>query len=448
MNLNAKFIVYNLVVKTSIIAFLIVLIVVLLDKLSFNHLKQRIIDKRETLIENMSGKEISQLLEAERSFTDYNILKEEYIILTQTTPVKLKEVGAEDFKIGEREIEGKVDEYLILTDHFKFNNKYYKLEIGETTSAMRQTKEMIMVLTLIMLLVTGAIALILDYSFVSILLSPFYKIIDRKIKNVDDPQHFDYTPVKTTTSDFQHLDDSINALMRKINLQFASQKQFTSNVSHELLTPVSIIKTRLENLLTLDNLPEDAENKILDSLRSLNRLKSIVNSLLLISKIENSQYQKVDYVKLSEEINEVCKVLEDRIELKEITLVSDISEDIGIKANSALIHTLFLNIINNAIKYNREGGSINIKGMQTNDHYVISVSDEGKGMDEAMIKKAFNRFEKLNSSESESYGLGLAIVNTIAEFHHINISIDSEIDKGTTIHIAFPNTLALARLNK
>lgn len=438
MNLNTKFILYNLVVKTSVIAFLTICIVILVDKISLSHLKQRIVDKRETLIENLSGKEMSELLETERSFTDYNILKEEYIILTQTRPFKLRDVNLQDFKIGEREIEGKIDEYLILTDHFKFDNHYYRLEIGETTAALRQTKEMVLYLTLFMLVITGIITLILDYSFVSVLLSPFYKIIDRKLKNVNDPQLFDYTRVKTTTNDFRHLDENINALMQKLNLQFSNQKQFISNVSHELLTPVSILKTRLENMLGMENLPENAEDKILDSLRTINRLKSIVNSLLLISKVENSQYQKTDEVNIAAEVLEVCKDLEDRMDMRSIRLLNEMGQDFTFRANAALIHTLFLNIINNAIKYNKEGGSIRISDHRSETEYCVSVRDEGKGMDAEMIRKAFNRFEKFNSSLADSYGLGLAIVNTIASFHNIRIDILSTEGEGTELLVYFP----------
>ena len=191
-------------------------------------------------------------------------------------------------------------------------------------------------------------------------------------------------------------------------------------------------------MLSDGQITESAETKIIASLKTLNRLRSIVNSLLLISKVENSQYKKDDIVDISAIIEEVMEDLEDRLVVKEITLTNQIKHSIHFPGNKALIHTLFVNIINNAIKYNKNGGSITLNDEFSNEHYDIYVTDNGLGMNEELIKKAFNRFEKLNTTDSESNGLGLAIVKTIADFHQIKVSIKSEVDSGTAVTISFP----------
>lgn len=439
MKLQIKLILYNLAIKVAIIFVLSTVIVIFLDKISLNHSKLRILDKRQKLLKNMSAQEIRSLLEAEKTFTDYNILKEEYIILTRTAPVKLAGSHYDKFNIADREIEGQQGEYLILTSAFRYGHDYYRLEIGETMSALKQLKKTILLFSILALVISAVATLITDYAFTSYLLSPFYKIIEQKINKVNEPLSFSYDPIPTTTSDFRLLDDSINSLMTKITQQFVTQKQFISNVSHELLTPVSIIKTRLENLLSGESLSEAAESKILASLRTLNRLKSIVNSLLLISKVENNQYEKNDLIQIPQVIAEVAEDLEDRLMLKNIQLINDLKFNFTFSGNTALLHTLYTNIINNAIKYNREGGSIRISDQKKDGYYEVSVTDEGPGMSEELIEKAFNRFEKLNSSDKESNGLGLAIVKSIAAFHDITVSIRSDDHKGTTVTVSSPD---------
>jgi signal transduction histidine kinase len=169
----------------------------------------------------------------------------------------------------------------------------------------------------------------------------------------------------------------------------------------------------------------------------LNRLKSIINSLLLISKVENNQFNKNDIVKIPEIITEINEELEDRLEDKDITLTNNIKYEQALIGNRSLMHTLLFNLVNNAIKYNYKGGNISINDEVVNGLYLLEIKDTGVGMDNAQIEKAFTRFEKLDTDERESYGLGLAIVKSIAAFHKIEISVVSEKNKGTLIKLKF-----------
>lgn len=215
------------------------------------------------------------------------------------------------------------------------------------------------------------------------------------------------------------------------------EKQFIANVSHELLTPISILSSRLENVLTYETLSVEAENKIYGSLKTLNRLKAIINSLLLISKVENNQYDKNDIVKLPDIITEINEELEDRLEDREISFNNRLKYQYALIGNKALMHTLLFNIINNAIKYNQHHGSITITDSTLQNRYRVDIIDTGIGMNREQIEKAFNRFEKLDTDEKESFGLGLAIVKSIASFHDININITSEKNQGTTFTLFF-----------
>ncbi|RZK54259.1 MAG: HAMP domain-containing histidine kinase, partial [Pedobacter sp.] len=277
----------------------------------------------------------------------------------------------------------------------------------------------------IVLVISLLVTLITDYAFTNFILRPFYKIIDQKLNKVNNPTSYNYQNIPTNTTDFKILDNSINSLMRKISDLFLLEKQFIANVSHELLTPISILSGRLENILTADNLPIEHENKIFASLKTLNRLKVIINSLLLISKVENEQYLKKDNVSIKHQLDEIYEDLEDRILDKKIIYQNHVKSDFIFTGNQALIHTLLVNIINNAIKYNMLNGSITIGEDLNSSNYTLIINDTGIGMEKEIASNAFNRFERENNENEDGFGLGLAIVNSIAKFHQLNIDIKS-----------------------
>ncbi|WP_443946191.1 sensor histidine kinase [Pedobacter sp. AW1-32] len=434
MKLQVKFSLYNAITKITIIVVLGAIILFSLNRLAYNQLDSRILKKKSKIIESLNNKEIDSLLNNEESFTDYNILKEEFIILTDipdNQPDSTLSINTE-----RREIEGDIEFYRILNYKFKYHTNWYNLEIGETMTALESIKNSIRFYMLVVLVVALFFTLIADFTFSTFLLRPFYQIIDKKLNKVDDPSHFDYENIPTNTDDFRLLDNSINLLMRKINTLFTLEKQFIANVSHELLTPISILSTRFENMLNTPEIPADHENKIYASLKTLNRLKLIINSLLLISKVENNQYLKTEEINLNQELSDIYEDLEDRILDKNIRYETKIDGDFYFKGNQALIHTLLVNIVNNAIKYNVENGLIKVNGQYSHHDYILTISDSGTGMSKALVENAFDRFKRGNTEES-GFGLGLAIVQSIAKFHEIEIGIKSEINEGTHVSLTF-----------
>jgi len=434
MKLQVKFSLYNAVTKIAIILLLGAAILFSLEKLAYNQLDNRLIKKKNKIIKNLTDSEIDSLLNNQDSFTDYNILKEEFIVL-QDIPDNQKDSSAIVYT-ERREIEGNIEVYRILNYKFSYHTNWYNLEIGETMTTLQSIKNSIRFYTLIVLVIALLITLVADYAFSNYLLKPFYMIIDKKINKVDDPLHYNYQNIPTTTEDFKMLDNSVNTLMRKINTLFALEKQFIANVSHELLTPISILSTRFENMLNTPEIPVEHENKIYASIKTLNRLKVIINSLLLISKVENNQYLKTEEIDLREKLTDIYEDLEDRIADKNISYHIDIRDDYRFIGNKALMHTLLMNVINNAIKYNRDGGQISITGNFVNHKYILTISDNGFGMSEELVENAFDRFKRGNTEEN-GFGLGLAIVQSIAIFHKIDIEIKSVEQVGTSISLIF-----------
>lgn len=442
MRLQAKFALYSAITKLAIILVLGAIILFSLEKIAYNHLDNRLKRKKSEVIASLNDKEIDSLLITQQTFTDYNILKDEFIVLKPANEADIKD-NTLYFITEKRTIENDAEFFRILNYTFKYHDQLYKLELGETMTALESIKSTIQFYMLIVLVAALTITLITDYTFTNFILKPFYIIIDKKINKVNDLILYNYENVPTNTQDFRILDNSINALMRKISNLFVQEKQFIANVSHELLTPVSILSTRLENMLNTEGISIEHENKIYASLKTLSRLKVIINNLLLITKVENEQYLKTDTIQIPQELQDVFEELEDRVLDKNISYTSKLNHNFSFIGNRALFHTLLINLISNAIKYNVESGQIIIEDEFNKQGYTLKITDTGIGMESNVVNNAFNRFERGGNTSEEGLGLGLAIVQTIAKYHEIEVKILSEKGLGTTILLIFNSSTFL-----
>jgi len=206
------------------------------------------------------------------------------------------------------------------------------------------------------------------------------------------------------------------------------------------MTPISILQNKMENLLDDDKLPDHVVLKIIEMMKTLTRLKKIANSLLLISRIENEQFVKSDEVKAKTLISDIIEEIGHRLEEKNLDLQLLFQQDIVLKnVNHDLLFQLFYNLINNAIKYNKLNGKIEIKDIYLNGIYTIVIEDNGIGISETDLPYIFDRFRKSNLKENVGYGLGLSIVKTIATYHGLKIEVTSKIKEGTVFKISFPS---------
>ncbi len=131
--------------------------------------------------------------------------------------------------------------------------------------------------------------------------------------------------------------------------------------------------------------------------------------------------------------------LQDRIEDREIKFLNKMQHHYVFTGNKTLIHILIYNLVTNAIKYNKPQGSITITDGFNQPNYFISITDSGVGMNDSQIEQIFNRFARI-SSDQDGQGLGLAIAESIASFHHIEIKVTSVVNEGTTFTLLFPET--------
>ena len=380
---------------------------------------------------------VESYLQGEESYGSYTMLKEEYISLE---PIA-KDFSIDTIYTDERIIEKDTLKYRVLTHSFPAENGTYLMEVGKTIDTIDQYNRPLQRIATYVLLGLILITLVIDLFYTRYLLRPLGEIIRSKISNRKFPFNENSVPIRTSTTDFRYLDNSLISLMQQIHEAFEKEREFTANASHELMTPIGILQNKIENLMGEPEVTELVQERLIGMQRTLNRLKRIVHSLLLISRIENEQFSKKESIPAAELFRDVMEEISHRLSEKEIGFEMSISDQVILSnINRDLLFQMIYNLVNNAIRYNKANGSIRISDRVNRDgSYDINITDTGIGIPEEDIGTIFNRFKKANLSEDGAgYGLGLSIVKSIADYHHIKIGIISEISKGTTFTIFFP----------
>lgn len=433
--LKSQLAIFNAFSKALIITLLVILIPWLVSNLSIRDTDQVLIQKLDQVIELVDSLGIEAYIEMDadfQEFSSYNILKEEYIYIYQIRNDSI----VNEIQFTERIIEDELVDYRVLSYSIEENGNNYLIEIGKSISTIYHFEQKLKRFAFIFLIVIVTLTFVFDLSFIQYLLHPFENIV-KKLKSTNHPTSFNYDPVKTSTADFVYLDETIHSLMRKIEAAFNDEREYISNVSHELLTPVSIIQSKLDNILNDSKLNETDMIKIFESKKTLRRLTNLVRTLLMMSRIENEEYILTEKININKTIHSVIDEIEDKIEAKKLKLKLDLQENnFFFKGNENLLFTLFYNFINNAIRYT-DKGYIRIETLKKQNYFIVKISDTGIGIEKDKIPQIFSRFKNSNETK-DSYGLGLALSKKICDYHKIKVEVFSEVNQGSIFKLAFP----------
>ena len=431
MRLKTKLTLFNAISKLVIVTLFVLILpsIITLVNESFTDSKLRKQKNQLLNIINKAGVD-------DYVYATYSPLKEEYYSLDLDS---LNE-DMDTIKVESRKIESDTIQYRILSHNFKVDNKNYLLEIGKSVDTIDETTSSLQNIAFQILVGLILLTILADLLYTNHLLRPLGLIIKTKLVGRKFPDFGSYVEVKTTTSDFQHLDISIHKMVETIEQTFQKEREFISNASHELMTPISILQSKIENMFEQDDVTDDVKVRLLEMQKILNRLKSITKTLLLISQIENEQFLKEDKIAVEDMLQQVHEEISIKLPEKNISYNMHMPGNwIFVGINKFLLFNLFFNLINNAIKYNREEGDIKVIGEVENNIFSIRIIDTGMGISADDMPYIFNRFKKLKQSlQQESFGLGLPIVKSIAGFHGIEIIVESEQGVGSTFKLIFP----------
>ena len=238
--------------------------------------------------------------------------------------------------------------------------------------------------------------------------------------------------------EFKQLSRSFNQMLERLNTAFSAQRQFTGNAAHELRTPLALMQAQLELFSAEhpDVRPETAE--FLTLLREqTERLIQMTKTLLEMSNLR--QVARNERIQLAPMIEEIFTDLAPLSDKRGVTLTA---EGNGIMTGSdALIYRLIFNLTENAVKYNRQGGSVRVSVTQKPEKLLLRVSDTGCGIPKEYQCSIFQPFFRVDKSRSREYGgagLGLSLVWEIADLHGGSVWVEESSDKGTTIAVELP----------
>lgn len=236
------------------------------------------------------------------------------------------------------------------------------------------------------------------------------------------------------SSEIEDLAKSFNYLMDRIYRDYRRQKDFSANVAHELRTPVAVMKAQVDVFRRKNTDP--ATEAFIDKMdKNLSKLKNLIDSVLMFSKKEQIN---VTDVKADELIEEIVFDLEEKIGKKDLKVNINVDPDLIIKTDDALLQRLLYNIIENAIKYNVAGGSIDIRSIATSKNLTLEVADSGIGMTDDQKRKIFDLFYQADGSRSvEGFGIGLSLSKQIAESLGAKIKVLDNVPQGSKFLIIF-----------
>ena len=269
-------------------------------------------------------------------------------------------------------------------------------------------------------------------------LKPLRKL-SHQAEKIDQDSIADIRLNEDTVKEFRQLSVSVNLMLDRLSESFAMQRQFSGNAAHELRTPLALMQTKLELFAAEHkNLEGDTAELVRSQAEQLDRLSKLVHTLLEMSNLSSAP--RSDRIELAPLVEEIITDLTPLASQNDITMEQD-CDNVVITGSDALIYRLVFNLIENAVKYNRRGGSVSVSVHKENNVVVVRVSDTGCGIPEEYRESIFQPFFRVDKSRSRQMGgvgLGLALVHEIAVLHGGSVRAEPGNKVGTVFIVTLP----------
>ena len=228
-------------------------------------------------------------------------------------------------------------------------------------------------------------------------------------------------------------------MLDTVENSFIREKQFTADVSHELRTPLTVILSESEYALKYSDTFKEAKDSLKVIERQSKKMKELINQIMELSKLDIKKEINKENFDISNTFTQILEDYNGLIKEKGIELNKDIQQGLTFYGNKIMIERVFINILNNSIKFTKN--KIDVFFYLENDKLILKIKDNGIGISKENIEKVWNRFFQVESSrnkdENKGSGLGLSMVKKILELHSAKAEIKSELNKSTEFIITF-----------
>jgi signal transduction histidine kinase len=246
-------------------------------------------------------------------------------------------------------------------------------------------------------------------------------------------------------AELRPLIDSMTGMLARLEASFTQQREFLSNATHELKTPVAVLKSTLQSLVQKPRAAEDYRTGIEQSLDDMKRLEKLIEWMLRLARAEQWAHgalrrdlQMIDVAATCEEAIEHILPL---AQLRKVSIHFNVRDEVRLRADSDDLQLLWTNLLENAVRYSPEGSSIDVAVQSSGGSAKVTFTDHGSGIAATDLPRIFERFYRGDASRTQStggFGLGLAIARALAEAYGGTISAQSEVGTGTVMMVEFP----------
>ena len=237
------------------------------------------------------------------------------------------------------------------------------------------------------------------------------------------------------------LGDEFNDLTERMQSSEQKRSRFVSDASHELKTPLASIKLLTDSILQNDMDMETVREFVGDIGNEADRLTRTTGKLLSLTKVDGQVDEDCEIIKMAPTVDRVVRMLSAIARQQSVTIETDLSEDSPVLILEDDLYQIAFNLIENGIKYNVPGGKLSVRLMRQGDNALLQVRDTGMGIPDDALSHIFERFYRVDKARSRATGgsgLGLAIVRTIVQRNRGEITVDTEVGKGTVFTVSFP----------
>jgi heavy metal sensor kinase len=266
--------------------------------------------------------------------------------------------------------------------------------------------------------------------------------IARKAEIITQHNLSERLPVALTGDELERLSVSLNHMIARLETALQNSKRFVADASHELRTPLTILRGELENLAQDLSLSSTLRERLGSLLEEIERLSKIVERLFALSRLDAGEAQAesipFDLAELTTTTAEQMALL---AEDKKITVTCDAGQPVPVNGDRARLKQVVVNLLDNAIKYTPDGGTVHLKVAAANSRAVIEVTDTGIGIPAEALPHIFDRFFRVDQARSrrpDGAGLGLAIVYSICHAHGGVLAVESVLGKGSRFCVSLP----------
>ncbi len=318
------------------------------------------------------------------------------------------------------------------------------IQVAQSLDTVNDTREKLLAALLISVPLLVALAAGAGYLLAARALAPIdtMTLTAQRISAHDLHQRLN---LPITNDEIGRLGATFDTMLERLDASFRRERQFTADASHELRTPLTAMQTIIGVVRETRRSPEYYEKALDDLSGETNRLRELVENLLQLARTDVGSTSLSKSVDLSILLRDVVEVMSPLAEAKSLTLICTVPDNLLITGSSDDLVRLFMNLVDNAIKYT-DRGKITLQAKSEEEWIEVTISDTGIGIDREHQHHLFDRFYRVDLSRSvQGNGLGLSIALAIVQAHHGEIDVSSELGQGTTFTVLLP--IAASQLN-